>query len=238
MKIKKLGILSILSGLLLAHAGLSSAFTVDKSSLNGPMTGLWDTANESGWGGTITHQYDKIFAAIYTYESNGTPVWYTASDCPVIGGGCSGTLYKVTNGSPLTSPWNGAHLAVTPIGNIVFSFSDANSGSASYTINGIQGSKNISKFIFASPPVDGGGTVAASCTAANFTLAKFNAIVPGVSLNQVRQIIGCEGSVMSRYPNSFNYAWEFDRGNFLPYGIYVSFDLNDIKTGVATAIGF
>ena len=73
-------------------------FTVNAGSANGPMSGLWHHPDESGWGGTITQQYGKIFAAFYTYESNGAPVWYTVSDCPLSGNGCSGALYKVSGG--------------------------------------------------------------------------------------------------------------------------------------------
>lgn len=40
-------------------------------------------------------------------------------------------------------------------------------------------------------PVDP-GPVAALCTPANFTAAKFNAIAVGMSLTQVNQIVGCQ----------------------------------------------
>lgn len=210
MKIKKLGFLSVCAGLLMAHAGLSSAFTVDTSSSNGAMTGLWSNSSEPGWGGTITQQYGKIFAAIYSYESSGAPVWYTASDCPVTGSGCSGTLYKVTGGTPLTGSWNGTNLAVTPVGNITFSFADTSSGSVSYTINGASGTKNITRYVFASAPVgSGGGQVTASCTKANFTTAAYNAIAVGMSRNQVSQVMGCtnDPSFTQTYSGYLAYVW-------------------------------
>lgn len=127
-------------------------FTVNAGSANGPMSGLWHHPDESGWGGTITQQYGKIFAAFYTYESNGTPVWYTVSDCPLSGNGCSGALYKVNGGTPLTSTWRNENIALTPVGIASFSFTDANNGTLAFTVNGVSGSKQIARYIFAVPP--------------------------------------------------------------------------------------
>jgi hypothetical protein len=135
--------------------GAGGAFTVDTSTANGSMSGLWGHPSESGWGGTITQQYGKIFAAFYTYESDGAPVWYSVSDCPLNGSGCSGELYKVTGGVPLTSAWNSANIALTPVGNARFSFTDTNNGTVSFTVNGLSGSKQIARFIFAAPPAAG-----------------------------------------------------------------------------------
>jgi hypothetical protein len=127
------------------------AFSINTGSVNGPMTGLWSHPSEPGWGGTITQQYGKIFAAFYTYESNGAPVWYTVSDCPVSGGSCSGALYKVTGGVPLSSAWSGANIALMPVGTVSLSFADANNGTLDFTVNGVSGSKQIARYIFASP---------------------------------------------------------------------------------------
>jgi hypothetical protein len=45
-----------------------------------------------------------------------------------------------------------------------------------------------------SAPVDD-GTVAETCTDANFTLARYDAIIEGMTLDQVNQIIGCKSNV-------------------------------------------
>ena len=39
------------------------------------------------------------------------------------------------------------------------------------------------------------GPVTATCSAGNFTVAKYNAIVPGMTLDQVKQTIGCANDV-------------------------------------------
>ena len=135
--------------------GVGAAFAVDASAANGPMSGLWSHPDEPGWGATITQQYGKIFSALYSYESNGAPVWYTVSDCPVMVNECSGTLHKVTGGVPLASGWGGANISLTPVGNVSFSFADANNGTVSFTVNGVSGSKQIARSIFAAPPSAG-----------------------------------------------------------------------------------
>lgn len=108
-------------------------------------TDLWWNSNESGWGVSLTQQYGMLFAAWYGYNSSGNAVWYVASSCPVAGSGCTGDLYQVTGGSALTSAWNGANKVVTKVGSITFAFTDASNGTMSYTINGVAGSKNITR---------------------------------------------------------------------------------------------
>ena len=109
---------------------------------------LWWNANESGWGLAITQEFSTIFATWYAYDNQGNPTWYVASNCPVSGNGCSGDLYQVSGGSPLTSPWNGANKVVGKVGSVSFSFADANNGTLSYTINGVAGSRAITRQSF------------------------------------------------------------------------------------------
>ena len=118
-----------------------------------PMTGLWWNQDESGWGAGLTQQYGVIFATIYTYDFEGRPTWYVASNCVVAADGCTGDLYAVTGGSALTVPWNSANKIVTTVGTINFAFTDTNTGTMKYTINGVSGSKRITRQVFATEPV-------------------------------------------------------------------------------------
>jgi hypothetical protein len=114
------------------------------------MTGLWWNPSESGWGTAITHQYGIFFITLYTYDSNHNPLWYVASNCPVVADGCTGILYSVQGGTSLTTPWNGSNLALSPEGSLNLAFTDANTGTMSYTINGVSGTKAIARNVFAS----------------------------------------------------------------------------------------
>lgn len=111
-------------------------------------TDIWWNADESGWGIALTHQYGSIFAAWYAYDNSGKAIWYVASNCVVSGDACSGDLYQVTGGSRLTSPWNGAGKQVSKVGTLSLAFSNADSASMNYSINGIAASRLISRLRF------------------------------------------------------------------------------------------
>jgi cyclophilin family peptidyl-prolyl cis-trans isomerase len=110
-------------------------------------TDLWWNENESGWGVSLTQQFGTIFAAWYAYDATGKPVWYVATNCPVSGAGCTGALYQVTGGAPLTSPWKTVKPA-TVVGNVTFEFTDAANGTMSYTINGVASSRVITRQVY------------------------------------------------------------------------------------------
>lgn len=119
---------------------------------------LWYAApaeSEAGWGIAFTHQKGVIFATMFTYDTSGNPVWYAASNCVVTGNSCAGDLYHVTGGTAPTVAWTGKP-AATSIGNIRVRFNNNADGSLSsdhggtmdYTINGVTGTKAITKQLF------------------------------------------------------------------------------------------
>ncbi len=118
--------------------------------------GMWWNANESGWGMSVTQHGDIIFVAIYTYDAAGLPIWYVITNCPVTATGCSGDLYRVDGGTPPTVPWTGSGRVLTKVGNATLAFADLNAGNFSFTIDGVAGTKAITRQIFATgttPPV-------------------------------------------------------------------------------------
>ena len=110
-------------------------------------TDLWWNKNESGWGVSLTQQFGIIFAAWYTYDAAGNPVWYVATNCPVSGAGCTGTLYRVTGGAPLTAAWKPI-APPTAVGEVTFAFSDGASGMMQYTINGVSAKRTITRQVY------------------------------------------------------------------------------------------
>ncbi len=117
--------------------------------------GLWWNSIESDWGMSITQHGSMIFAAWYTYDQAGQPIWYVMSSCPASSNACSGNIYQVTGGTPPTEPWNGSGKSVTKAGEGTLTFSDANNGTLAFSLNGVVGSKTISRQVFetgATPP--------------------------------------------------------------------------------------
>jgi hypothetical protein len=143
------GLLNLMLALMLfmlSPTAMAANFSIDQSGT--AMTGLWWNQNETGWGTSLTHQYGVIFVTLYTYDASHNPVWYVASNCAVSANGCSGDLYAVKGGTAPTSPWNGANVALTAAGTLNLVFTDANTGSMSYSINGVSGSKAIVRNVF------------------------------------------------------------------------------------------
>lgn len=158
-KLKMLGWLAALVLVLSCPLAISASFTVNSTAA--PLTGLWWNQDESGWGMSLTQQGPMVFMAWYTYDQTGKPSWYVMSSCPVSGNACSGEIYSVTGGTPPTAPWNGSAKAVTKAGDGTLTFSDNNTGTFSYSVNGASGMKSITRQNFATgsavPAIDYSG---------------------------------------------------------------------------------
>ncbi|HEX3096518.1 MAG TPA: hypothetical protein VHQ02_02300, partial [Usitatibacter sp.] len=107
-------------------------------------TDLWYLQPESGWGlNIVQHPSRQLFAVWYTYGPDGRDTWY------VMPGGTwsssttfSGTLFSVA-GSPYNGPFDPGNVGNQAVGSLTLTFSDANHGTLSYTVNGVSGSKPI-----------------------------------------------------------------------------------------------
>ena len=131
----------------------SPMFSIDTSSTStSPLTGLWNNASETGWGAAVIQQFGMMFVTMYTYDASGNAVWYVASACAVSASQCSGPLYKVNGGLPPTVAWNAPRTVVTQVGTLTISFSDLNTATMAFTINGASGSKTLSRYVFALAP--------------------------------------------------------------------------------------
>ena len=112
----------------------------------------WHGPSESGWGVNITHQGDILFATWFTYDANGKGLWLVMARGDKIGPGAySGALYRTTGPTFSATPWDTHQVGVTQVGSATFSFSDSSNGTFSYTVNGVAGSKSITRESFASP---------------------------------------------------------------------------------------
>lgn len=121
------------------YLGPGSAAAID-------YTDLWWDPGESGWGLNLTqHPSRMIFGVWYTYEHDGTRTWF------VMTGGSwtssstfSGTLYSTT-GPAYNGPFNKDLVVLRPVGNMTITFTDANNGSFAYSVDGVTGTKTITR---------------------------------------------------------------------------------------------
>jgi hypothetical protein len=109
---------------------------------------------ESGWGVNLTHQGDVIFATWFTYDLDQTPLWLLVTALKTAPGVYSGTLYRTT-GPPFNSvPFDPTKVSGTAVGTATFTFTDGNTGTFNYTVNGptqTQQTKAITREIFVAP---------------------------------------------------------------------------------------
>ena len=119
--------------------------------------GLWlktPFGSEDGWGINFTHQGTKLFATWFTYGTDGSGMWLVMSDGnQTAPNKYEGALYRTTGPgfnaqtfTPITSS------NYTSVGNLAVTFSDANTGSMTYTVNGVAQTKPIARYVFATAP--------------------------------------------------------------------------------------
>jgi hypothetical protein len=122
------------------------------SSIAASFEGLWLKGDEAGWGVNITHQGTTLFATWFTYDTDGSGMWLVMSNgTQTSPGNFTGTLYRTVGPAFSASPFNSIAFPAnyTTVGTLSFSFTDANNGTMSYTVNGVTQSKAITRFIYA-----------------------------------------------------------------------------------------
>lgn len=113
---------------------------------------LWWNASESGWGVSINQQNQTLFAVWYSYGADNKPVWY------VMSGGAwtsaqsyTGTLYRTSRPASAffgNAAFDPSGVTVTPVGSLTFTFQGANAATMAYTVNGVSGTKSITRQSF------------------------------------------------------------------------------------------
>jgi Putative Ig domain len=114
---------------------------------------LWWQPIESGWGLSIEHQGNLIFAAWYTYAADGQPVWMTSLLSRQSDGSFNGAINRADAGvwyvfgvaGPVTA------FPLPQVGNATLRFTDGEHGSFSYVIGAVAQTKMIERIVFASP---------------------------------------------------------------------------------------
>jgi len=131
--------------------------------------GLWWNApagSESGWGINVAHQGDVIFATWFTYDLTGKGMWLVMTTRQTAPNTYAGTLYSTTGPAFNALPFNPSQVVATAVGNGTLTFTDANNGSFSYTVNGISQNKAITREVFGTLPSCAAAASSASLAAA------------------------------------------------------------------------
>lgn len=113
--------------------------------------------SESGWGLSLAHEGDTIFALWLTYDLDGKPLWLSGTASRALPGVFAGNLLR-SSGPPFdTNSWNPEAVAYRSVGSFTLTFSDGNAGIFSYRLalgsplQTIAGSKAITREVFVQP---------------------------------------------------------------------------------------
>ena len=114
-------------------------------------TDLWWNPFESGWGVSVTQHGSNIFFRIFVYDTDGRPLLFVASGTPSSNATSFSGALTLTTG-----PWFGSDpfdpsrvvRTTTPGNTATLTFSDANNGVLSYTVNGVTKTKLITRLVF------------------------------------------------------------------------------------------
>lgn len=140
----------LLQPLPLAASPLRCTFTSGSRAGASNYSDLWWNPNENGWGLSIQHQGNLLFIAWYTYANDQQPQWLTSVLQRQADGSFTGRLNRPASGTPYTTEPNGNVTAfpVPEVGDVTLSFSNGETGTLGYSVDGVTQSKVIQRLVF------------------------------------------------------------------------------------------
>ena len=115
-----------------------------KSGFGTDHTDTWWNPSESGWGMQMVQTGNFIFTTLYVYATDGKPTWFGGGLTSTDGTTYSGKLY-VTSGPWFGGPFNASAVTVREAGTMTFQSTGADTGTFSYTIDGVAVTKAIQR---------------------------------------------------------------------------------------------
>ena len=104
---------------------------------------------ENGWGMAIFQDRGVLAFAWYTYDTNGNPIWMLMDQ----GSFTSPTVYKgrvirATGSQLIGATYNPALYTPAVVGSVTLTFTDANTATFAYTVDGVTQTKTITRMVF------------------------------------------------------------------------------------------
>lgn len=110
---------------------------------------MWWNPNESGWGVNVAQQNNTMFATWFIYGANNQPLWLVMSNAQRSGSAgntFTGDVFQTTGTSFSVTPFVPLQASnVTTVGTATFAFSNVRAGTLTYTVNGVQVVKQITR---------------------------------------------------------------------------------------------
>ena len=126
-----------------------------KSSATTDVSDLWWNSNESGWGVQLVQNNDFVFATLFVYGSTGTPTWFSAQLNNVGEFTWSGPLYATAGPSFGAASFDPRAVAVRQVGSATFELTTVADGVLTYSVNGVNVRKSITRQTLVNEDVSG-----------------------------------------------------------------------------------
>lgn len=117
--------------------------------------GLWwnsPPGSESGWGIHLAHRGDAILGTWFTYDAAGNGWWLAVNAVKTAEGIFSGTVVECRGSAFSAIPYDPLVHARADIGGATLAFRDADNATFSYSVRGVQQTKNITRQAFGPLP--------------------------------------------------------------------------------------
>lgn len=112
----------------------------------------WRTGgSESGWGLNIAHQGSTLFAMLFTYDTDGNPMWIEGSKLEQVGDGTFSGEIDIVSGPTSVASFDPSKVARAPVGTMTLAFTGPSDGIVTFTMNGTTVTKPITRFVYSSP---------------------------------------------------------------------------------------
>lgn len=110
----------------------------------------WGGESQTGWGlNIIQHANNNTFVVWYTYDAQGKRTWfYVPTGTWTSSGSFTGELYSASGPPYSNGTFTPANVHVALVGSATLNFSSANVGTWTYSVNGVSGTKAISRTPF------------------------------------------------------------------------------------------
>ncbi|HET7731514.1 MAG TPA: choice-of-anchor D domain-containing protein [Usitatibacter sp.] len=150
-------------------------------------TGLWGDTHEDGWGVSFNQQGDAIFASLYTYGTDGRPLWLFASGMArQADGSFAGDLYRASAGPPFAhAGWSA--IAMAREGGMSLRFNDDGSATLVYSVGAVTRVKTVQATRFGPEATRCAAGPVSRATATNYQDLWWNPAEPGWGLNLAHQ---------------------------------------------------
>ncbi len=103
----------------------------------------WGGQQENGWGMNITQQGSVLFPVWYTYDASGRATWFVMPGGKWNGATYTGDLYQPNSSAWLGCTYMAAQFTPNKVGQLSLTFSDQNTATAVFEVNGMVRTNSI-----------------------------------------------------------------------------------------------